>query len=484
MARGAFPDSHPQHLGMPGMHGTVAAVGALQKADLLVALGARFDDRVTGQLATSPRARRSSTPTSTRPRSARTARADVPIVGDAREVHRRADRRRRAPSSGRHRRRPRPRGGRSSTTCARRYPLGYDWPADGSLSPQYVIERLGKIAGPDAIYAAGVGQHQMWAAQFISLREAAAPGSTPAAWARWATRCRRRWAPRSAARTPSVWAIDGDGCFQMTNQELATCAHRGHPDQGRHHQQRQPRHGPAVADPVLRRALLPDRPRHAQAPHPGLRDAGRGAGLRRAALRDRARTSTATIEAGDGDQRPPGGRSTSWSARTRRSGRWSPPAPATTRSWSPAASGRCSTTTSCADRRDRRRRRGVPEPMMQQHTLSVLVENKPGVLARVVGAVLPARLQHRLAGGRADRAPRGLPDDDRRRRRGLPARAGHQAAQQAGQRAQDRRAGAGAVGAARAAAGQGARRPRGAQRRCSRPSSCSGPRSSTSRRTR
>ena len=75
MARGAFPDSHPQHLGMPGMHGTVAAVTALQKADLLVALGARFDDRVTGQLSTlRARTRRSSTPTSTRPRSARTAR--------------------------------------------------------------------------------------------------------------------------------------------------------------------------------------------------------------------------------------------------------------------------------------------------------------------------------------------------------------------------------------------------------------------------
>ena len=73
MARGAFPDSHPQHMGMPGMHGTVGAVGALQKADLLIALGARFDDRVTGQLSTaSPRTPRSSTPTSTRRRSPRT----------------------------------------------------------------------------------------------------------------------------------------------------------------------------------------------------------------------------------------------------------------------------------------------------------------------------------------------------------------------------------------------------------------------------
>ena len=74
MARGAFPDSHPQHLGMPGMHGTVAAVAGLQKSDLIISLGARFDDRVTGNLDSfAPERARSSTPTSTRPRSARTA---------------------------------------------------------------------------------------------------------------------------------------------------------------------------------------------------------------------------------------------------------------------------------------------------------------------------------------------------------------------------------------------------------------------------
>ena len=172
MARGAFPDSHPQHLGMPGMHGTVAAVAALQKSDLIIALGARFDDRVTGKLSTRSRpAPRSSTPTSTRPRSARTATADVPIVGDCREVI--ADLI--AALQAEHGRRSQPattrRGGATSTGRESATRSATTTPADGSLAPQYVIERLGAIAGPEAIYVAGVGQHQMWAAQFIGYEK-------------------------------------------------------------------------------------------------------------------------------------------------------------------------------------------------------------------------------------------------------------------------------------------------------------------------
>jgi acetolactate synthase I/II/III large subunit len=227
MARGAFPDSHRQHLGMPGMHGTVAAVTALQKADLLVAIGTRFDDRVTGRL------------DSFAPQAAvihadidpaeigKNRVADVPIVGDAREVLRdlipavqaELDAGRRADLTG---------WWQQLDGWRDTYPLGYDEPADGSLAPQYVIERLGAIAGPEAIYVAGVGQHQMWAAQFISYEQpntwlnsgglGTMGYSVPAAMG-----------AKAACPDKTVWSIDGDGCFQMTNQELATCAIEGIP---------------------------------------------------------------------------------------------------------------------------------------------------------------------------------------------------------------------------------------------------------------
>jgi acetolactate synthase-1/2/3 large subunit len=104
-----------------------------------------------------------------------------------------------------------------------KFPLGYDEPEDGSLSPQYVIERIGKIAGPDAIYVAGVGQHQMWASQFISYEN-------PRTWLNSGGLGTMGYAVPAAMGAKvglpdsTVWAIDGDGCFQMTNQELVTCA--------------------------------------------------------------------------------------------------------------------------------------------------------------------------------------------------------------------------------------------------------------------
>ncbi len=165
MARGAYPDSHPQNLGMPGMHGNVTAVTALQKADLLVALGARFDDRVTGQLSSFAPDAQVVHADIDPAEIGKNRKADVPIVGDAKETIAQLVTALRAEY-----------GTRTPDLSAwwaqlddwrERYPLGYDWPEDGSLSPQYVIERLGAIAGPDAIYTAGVGQHQMWAAQFI-----------------------------------------------------------------------------------------------------------------------------------------------------------------------------------------------------------------------------------------------------------------------------------------------------------------------------
>ena len=227
MARGAFPDSHPQHLGMPGMHGTVAAVGALQRADLIVCLGARFDDRVTGKLDTfAPDALIVHADIDPAEIS-KNRRADVPIVGDCKEVI--TDLIVAVAAEHAHGRK-----GDHAEWWAQldqwrqKYPLGYDEPEDGSLAPQYVIERIGKLAGPDAIYLAGVGQHQMWAAQFIGYEQ-------PRTWINSGGAGTMGFAVPAAMGAKvgmpdaKVWAIDGDGCFQMTNQELATCAIEGIP---------------------------------------------------------------------------------------------------------------------------------------------------------------------------------------------------------------------------------------------------------------
>ncbi len=227
MARGAFPDSHELHLGMPGMHGSVAAVAGLQKSDLLITLGARFDDRVTGLLSTfAPEAKIIHADIDPAEISKNRI-ADVPIVGDCREVisdlvvmlRKQADED----------------GLVGDYTAWReqmlgvkaKFPVGYDEPEEG-LAPQKVIERISEISGPEATYVAGVGQHQMWAAHFVDFERP------------------RQWLNSGGAGTMGycvpaamgaqvgepdnvVWAIDGDGCFQMTNQELATCAIEGIP---------------------------------------------------------------------------------------------------------------------------------------------------------------------------------------------------------------------------------------------------------------
>ena len=227
MARGGFPSSHRQNLGMPGMHGTVAAVGALQKSDLLVALGARFDDRVTGKLDSFAPGAAIVHADIDPAEISKNRRADVPIVGDCREVITELIAAVGAEYEGGHR--PDLTAWWSQLDAWRStYPLGYDQPADGSLAPQYVIERIGEIAGPDAVYVAGVGQHQMWAAQFIGHER-------PGHWLNSGGLGTMGYAVPAAmgAKVGSpaacVWAIDGDGCFQMTNQELATCAVEGIP---------------------------------------------------------------------------------------------------------------------------------------------------------------------------------------------------------------------------------------------------------------
>jgi acetolactate synthase-1/2/3 large subunit len=227
MARGAFPDSHHLHLGMPGMHGSVAAVGALQRSDLLVSLGARFDDRVTGKLDSfAPEAKVIHADIDPAEIS-KNRHADVPIVGDCREVIADLVVALQAEYAAGRRGDPAP----WLATCQgwrERYPLGYEPHEDGSLSPQYVIERLGAIPGPEATYVAGVGQHQMWATHFVQYER-------PNSWLNSGGLGTMGYAVPAAMGAKvaeperTVWAIDGDGCFQMTNQELATCALNGIP---------------------------------------------------------------------------------------------------------------------------------------------------------------------------------------------------------------------------------------------------------------
>ena len=222
MARGALPDTHPQHLGMPGMHGTVPAVAALQKADLIVALGARFDDRVTGKIS-------SFAPHATIVHAdidpaeiGKNRRVDVPIVGDLRETI--ADLLPELAREHAQHGKPDIEGWwRQLDELRETFPLGYTAPEDGHLAPQQVITRLGEIAGPEAIYVAGVGQHQMWAAQFIKYQR---PGSWINSGGLGTMGFSIPAAMGAKVGDPdrTVWAIDGDGCFQMTNKELATCA--------------------------------------------------------------------------------------------------------------------------------------------------------------------------------------------------------------------------------------------------------------------
>ena len=221
MALGSFPDSHPQHFGMPGMHGTVGAVTALQKADLLITLGARFDDRVTGKLSTFAVNAKVIHADIDPAEIGKNRFADVPVVGDLKHTISALIPALNAEFA----------KGRTDLSpwlaamnkLRATYPLGYDMPKDGSLSPQYVIERISAITGPEAIYVAGVGQHQMWAAQFVKYEN-------PRTWLNSGGLGTMGYAVPAAmgakvgAPDTTVWAIDGDGCFQMTNQELVTCA--------------------------------------------------------------------------------------------------------------------------------------------------------------------------------------------------------------------------------------------------------------------
>jgi acetolactate synthase-1/2/3 large subunit len=221
MARGAFPDSHHLHLGMPGMHGTVAAVTALQRANLLVTLGARFDDRVTGKLSTFAINAKVIHADIDPAEIGKNRYADVAVIGDLMRTLNAL-----IPAVQTEFKKSKPDltpWWRQMSSLRATYPLGYTKPEDGSLSPQFVIERIGAISGPDSIYVAGVGQHQMWASQFVKYEK-------PRTWLNSGGLGTMGYAVPAAMGAKvgmpdtTVWAIDGDGCFQMTNQELVTCA--------------------------------------------------------------------------------------------------------------------------------------------------------------------------------------------------------------------------------------------------------------------
>jgi acetolactate synthase-1/2/3 large subunit len=222
MARGSFPDDHPLALGMPGMHGNYTAVTSMQKSDLLIALGSRFDDRVTGKIsAFAPDAKVIHVDVDPA-ELGKVRRPDVPIVGDCRLVIEelvkavKADRSKRNwPDLSA--------WDRQLEDWQREFPLKYEQHDDGPLKPQYCIESLREHTPDDTIVVAGVGQHQMWTSQLWRFNH-------PYTWVNSGGLGTMGFAvPASIGAKVGkpermVWAVDGDGCFQMTAQELVTAS--------------------------------------------------------------------------------------------------------------------------------------------------------------------------------------------------------------------------------------------------------------------
>jgi acetolactate synthase-1/2/3 large subunit len=227
MARGAFPDTHPLSLGMPGMHGTYAAITAMQKSDLLIAVGARFDDRVTGDPdAFAPHAKvihADIDPSEI----GKIRTAEVPIVGDARTVLEQLNRKLDKTLDG---------DGAPDHAAwletirewQRDKVVHYEQDPAGPIKPQFVVEELYRITGGEAIVVAGVGQHQMWASQLWKYTK-------PRTWLNSGGLGTMGYAipaaigAKLALPDQLVYAIDGDGCFQMTQQELTTASTEGIP---------------------------------------------------------------------------------------------------------------------------------------------------------------------------------------------------------------------------------------------------------------
>ncbi|MDQ1508117.1 MAG: acetolactate synthase large subunit [Actinomycetota bacterium] len=222
MARGSFPDDHPLCLGMPGMHGNYSAVTAMQQSDLLIALGSRFDDRVTGKVpAFAPQAKIIHVDIDPA-EIGKVRRADVGIAADCRaaieaitaavEAELR-DTATVAPD----------RSDWNATVGGWQaaHPLSYDQEDDGPLKPQFCIEQLRDHTPDDTIVVSGVGQHQMWSSQYWKFNH-------PYTWVNSGGLGTMGFAVPAAIGAKvgkpdrMVWAIDGDGCFQMTAQELVT----------------------------------------------------------------------------------------------------------------------------------------------------------------------------------------------------------------------------------------------------------------------
>lgn len=222
MARGSFPDGHSLAMGMPGMHGTYTATTAIQKSDVLIAVGARFDDRVTGNV-DSFAANAKVIHIDVDPAEIGKVRnPEIPIVGDAKKalaalLTRLEKVRDGAPAPARDAWLAQIAGWKQSK------PLAYDQPDEGPIKSQFFIERLHAMTGGDAIVVSGVGQHQMWASQFWGF-------SRPGSWINSGGLGTMGFAipaavgAKAAKPDETVLAIDGDGCFQMTFQELITAS--------------------------------------------------------------------------------------------------------------------------------------------------------------------------------------------------------------------------------------------------------------------
>jgi acetolactate synthase-1/2/3 large subunit len=222
MARGAMPDDHPLCLGMPGMHGNYTAVTSMQRSDLLIGIGTRFDDRVTGKLSAFATGAKVIHADIDPAEIGKNRPTDVPIVGDARLVIEELIGVLEA-EIGRGTVPDYSAWTRQLDEWRAAYPYRYTQTDDGMLKPQFVISRISEATGGNAIYVSGVGQHQMWAAQFVNFQRprtwinsgglGAMGFGVPAAMG-----------AKVAMPQDEVWCIDGDGCFQMTCQELATMA--------------------------------------------------------------------------------------------------------------------------------------------------------------------------------------------------------------------------------------------------------------------
>jgi acetolactate synthase-1/2/3 large subunit len=222
MARGAFPDDHPLCLGMPGMHGNYTAITTIQRCDLLIALGSRFDDRVTGKVsAFAPDAKVIHVDVDPA-ELGKVRRPDVPIVGDCRLVIEELVKAVRA-EHGKHGKPDLADWDRQIDEWRRDHPLQYDQPEGGTLKPQFCIEALRDNTPDDTIVVSGVGQHQMWTSQYWHFNH-------PYTWINSGGLGTMGFAVPAAIGAKvgkperMVWAVDGDGCFQMTAQELVTAS--------------------------------------------------------------------------------------------------------------------------------------------------------------------------------------------------------------------------------------------------------------------